>query len=42
MTKKNLATFRQTAVFEIFRLHDEHGNCLVDDVLQADLEEPEE
>lgn len=24
---ENLATFRQTAVFEVFRLRDEHGNC---------------
>lgn len=37
--QKNLVTFRQTAVFEVFRLRDEHENFVADDVLRATLEE---
>ncbi|XP_073360820.1 uncharacterized protein [Aegilops tauschii subsp. strangulata] len=42
LTKRNLDTFRQTTVFEVFRLQDEQGNFVADHVLRAALEEDEE
>ena len=36
--QKNLATFRKTTIFELFRLRDEQGNIVGDDVLRAALE----
>lgn len=40
--QRNLDTFRQTTVFEVFRLQDEQGNFVADHVLRAALEEDEE
>ncbi|XBI94205.1 hypothetical protein VPH35_030892 [Triticum aestivum] len=42
LTKTNIVSFRKVVAFEVFRLRDEHGDLVADNVLRAAFDEPEE
>ena len=40
--QNNIASFRKVVAYEVFRLRDDQGEFMADDVLRATFGEPEE